>query len=193
MFDAKDIARQAMLRAAEIKTERTRKTKRRVAAIGSVLCCAIFAAVIITGPLSREQEEDGWINIPQTQVPLSAFMEPDENAEPYDTGQPRAGTMIQIPEYDSIKGSSDSQKAKAELFNPKDNPCWFKFEITLAESGETIYESDLVAPAMYIEDITLNRTLETGEYETELIIRSYELETLKLMNQISVKINLQIE
>ena len=193
MFDANDIATSARKRAIEIKAERARRSKRRAVAIITSLCCVICAVAVITASLSRGQDEEGWILIPENKVPLAALLAPDENAEPYDTGQPRAGPTVQIPQYEDIKGSNDSQKAKAELINPEDNPCWFQFEIILAESRETIYKSDLVAPAKCIREVTLDRTLETGEHEVELVIRSYELETYHLMNLVSVKLNLQVE
>lgn len=49
--------------------------------------------------------------------------------------------------------------------NPEVNPCYFRITITLSDTGETIYTSDLLPPGYSISRFTLDRALDAGEYD----------------------------
>ena len=67
--------------------------------------------------------------------------------------------------------------AEIPLRNPGGNTCLLTFEIALTETGESLYQSEFVAPSEYIEEEKLARGLAEGRYEAELIIRVYDPET----------------
>lgn len=78
------------------------------------------------------------------------------------------------------------------LSNPKGNPCYFSFDITLKDSGEVIYTSNMVQPGDAIRKINLSKPLEVGKYTAVVHIRTNELETGNEMNSSSFEVELTV-
>lgn len=76
------------------------------------------------------------------------------------------------------------------LKNPEGNPCYFSFAIILTDTGETIYQSDMVPPGKSIRKVSISKPLTTGTYPAVIHITTNELETGRKMN--SAKLNLTI-
>ena len=89
---------------------------------------------------------------------------------------------IRIPGYPEIEIPAGETKVSADFINPEGNPCYFKFELVLEESGETLYESGLVPPGKSIHEITLSRPLEKGDYPAVIKITTASLDTNSPMN-----------
>ena len=115
----------------------------------------------------------------------------DPNAGEYTGEQPedKSGEQvgIKIPGYPSITLPANQKNVTMALLNPEGNPCYFKFEIVLKDTGETIFESKLVPPGQALTDITLSRALEAGEYNAVIKITTSSLETLSAMNGANVE------
>lgn len=62
------------------------------------------------------------------------------------------------------------------MVNPEGNQCYFKYEITLKDSGKTIYESDFIKPGTAVTNVKLNQTMENGVYDISISIVAYDLE-----------------
>lgn len=60
--------------------------------------------------------------------------------------------------------------------NPKDNPCYYKITVTLSDTGETIYTSDLLPPGYSISRFEISRELEVGEYATLVHFDTYSFD-----------------
>jgi hypothetical protein len=73
------------------------------------------------------------------------------------------------------------------LMNPEGNPCYFKFEIVLKDTGETIYESQYVPPGKTISDVTLTRPLSEGEYNATIKISTVALDQQTPLNGANVE------
>lgn len=73
------------------------------------------------------------------------------------------------------------------LLNPDGNPCYFKFELVLKSTGETIYTSKLVPPGKAITNITLSKALAEGEYDATIKISTYSLTDQSAMNGANVE------
>lgn len=104
--------------------------------------------------------------------------------QPENKGGEAAG--IQIPGYPSITIAKDSENVRMALLNPEGNPCYFKFEIVLKDSNETIYASKLVPPGQAITDVTLLKPLSEGEYDAVIKISTFSLKDQSPMNGANV-------
>ena len=212
MFDGRKIAKQALLRANEIESKKIQRKKQRrksMALFG--LCTASVIIVILIVPFistpngyilnddpislgyspndyEHTDDEYDYIIIDENQIPLAvfAFPEADENAKPY-TGAEQA---IKIPDINNIIITADTVDINMPLYNPKENPYYFVFELILSDTGEILYKSGLIEPGMFIENLTLSRTLTTGEHDAVLKIYFYESESFVSKNRLSVTLNI---
>lgn len=98
-----------------------------------------------------------------------------------------ASEGIKIPGYPSITIPKDTKDVTVALLNPEGNPCYFKFELVLKDTGETIYTSKLVPPGKAITNITLSRALAEGEYDATIKISTYSLTDQSAMNGANVE------
>jgi hypothetical protein len=73
------------------------------------------------------------------------------------------------------------------LMNPEGNPCYFKFEIVLKDTEETIYESQYVPPGKTISDVTLTRPLSEGEYNATIKISTVAMDQQTPLNGANVE------
>ena len=112
--------------------------------------------------------------LPQSKAP-AGLPRPDESAKPYTGAEPTMLTAdgVQIPDVKNVTIPADTTDAHILLFNPADNGCSLAFTIILADSGETLYASGLVAPGMCVEDIALSKGLPKGEYKATLAVAAY--------------------
>ena len=188
MFDSKEIARQALLRAEEIREENKLKKKRWTMASALTACAACVILVVIYFPLGMTP--NGYLTADADPMPLAAPVLPDDNAVPFVMGEGDEPTAFisefTIPGYDSIRIPADTVDVNMLLINPADNPGDFTFEIVLKESGETLYKSGLVAPSMCIENVTILRPLPGGEHEAQLKINIYEPGSLIALGDASI-------
>lgn len=63
------------------------------------------------------------------------------------------------------------------LRNPEGNPCYFQFQIILDDTGEMIYESDLVPPGYAIAKFNLTHPLEAGTYAATVNYKTYSFDS----------------
>ena len=70
------------------------------------------------------------------------------------------------------------------LYNPIENEGWYylTFKLSLldknGEVSETLYESQLVPPGLYLQDITISRGLPKGEYDAVMHVQPYYIADL---------------
>lgn len=118
-------------------------------------------------------------------------IELDENAGQYTGEKPKdnggASEGIKIPGYPSITIAKDSEDVQMALMNPEGNPCYFKFELVLKDSGETIFESKYVKPGDCIYDVHLNKPLAEGEYPATIKISTISLDGETPLNGANVE------
>ena len=82
---------------------------------------------------------------------------------------------ITLPGYPTLTFIAGRQKVALELPNPSGNPCYFRYTLTLAETGEVIYQSVLLKPGEAIETLTLNSPLRAGTYTLLITIDTFSL------------------
>lgn len=106
--------------------------------------------------------------------------EQDPAATEESTGE--LSDTIRIPGYPRISLPANKTEVIMNLKNPEGNPCYFTFELILAENDEVLYTSKMVAPGKGITDVTLSRALEPGEYPARIQITTTSLADGSAMN-----------
>ena len=81
-----------------------------------------------------------------------------------------------------IVPAGQTKNISVPLTNPAENRCYFQFTITLDETGEVLYESQLVPPSEGIYLIDISRPLEAGNYSATIFISTTDVETGGKMN-----------
>ena len=100
---------------------------------------------------------------------------------------------IKIPGYPSISLPANQQTVQVALLNPEGNPCYFTFELVLSDTDEVLYTSKQVPPGQMIEEITLTRPLEAGQYNATLRITTASLQDGSAMNGANVETILDVQ
>ena len=105
----------------------------------------------------------------------------DSDASHYEQEVSNAGGAeqgIKIPGYPDMTISSESTDFPITLLNPEENPCNFKFTLSLQETGETLCTTDLVKPGDAIKGVTLDKPIEKGTYTLIINISTYSVITI---------------
>lgn len=166
-------------------------TKKQLIIEAAVIVVLLAGGIIIGLNWSRwfGGEEIGNTNIDSSS--RSAGIDLDPNAGEYTGEKPKdeggAAEGIKIPGYPSITIAKDTTDVTMALLNPEGNPCYFKFEIVLKDTDETIYESKYVQPGDCIYDVTLTKPLAEGEYPAVIKISTIALDGETPLNGANVK------
>ena len=160
--------------------------------IGGVIIALLIAGGIILGVNWNKWFGDKDSSSSATESSSTASgIELDENAGQYTGEKPKdnggASEGIKIPGYPSITIAKDTEDVQMALMNPEGNPCYFKFELVLKDSGETIFESKYVKPGDCIYDLHLNKPLAAGEYPTTIKITTIALDGETPLNGANVE------
>lgn len=105
----------------------------------------------------------------------------DPNAGEYTSALKRPENIdeskILIPGYGKFTINKGSKTIDTVLFNPEDNPCYFKFTLVEKETGDVLYESKLVPPGQGITPIEINKSYkEVGTYPAILKFETVDFE-----------------
>lgn len=116
---------------------------------------------------------------PESEIMSVDPMKPDPNAKPYGDvqavpGTPDPGNII-IPGYSELRMHADTNLLKSVWLNSEGNSCYLRFTLSLADTGETLYQSGLIAPGMAVEESILTKTLSRGEYSAVILIEAFSL------------------
>ena len=175
MFDSKEIAQRALVLAGK-KAAHKRKYIKIAASASSV--CAVFLFFFITvyaiplfyvSPDNSSADYYGLEDLiyedfaEDVKIPLSGFFPA--------YGEP----VFAMPEGEFIFIDGTLELGLL-LENPAENACYLTFELVLADTGEALYQSYMVAPALRIETVRLSRILERGAYQVILTVRAYDSE-----------------
>ena len=82
---------------------------------------------------------------------------------------------ITMPGYPTLIFAANTQEVALELPNPKGNPCYFRYTLTIIETNTQIYQSELLDPGKKFETITLNQSLSKGTYTLRIEIDTFSL------------------
>lgn len=122
----------------------------------------LLAVVLVGGGVFAGRNWNHWFGKD------TAAADTDEHAEDYTgdkdtyTGKKNTDT-IDIPGFDAMNFKADAARQSVNLYNPKENTCYFKMSILLND-GTVLWESKLVEPGKAIYEIELNQHVSAGTY-----------------------------
>lgn len=104
----------------------------------------------------------------------------DENAEEWKgnqnlfNGAKSEGNTIKIPGFDSLAFTAGQKEQKVNFYNPDGNSVLFKMALFI--NDVQYWQSSYVAPGKGYYNITLDDTLESGDYDGYLLIECFKEE-----------------
>ena len=164
------------------KNNEKEKKKRIIVIVLAVVVVAL--AVILIFTLSKEPESS---NTNPQDTNSDFIIDPNAGDGVTVTETPQKADSIKIPGYPSITIAANTPNVTMALLNPEGNPCYFKFEIVLKDTDETIYESQFVPPGKTITDVTLTRGLSEGEHPATIKISTVALDQKTPLNGANVE------
>ncbi|GET15460.1 tRNA (uracil-5-)-methyltransferase [Ligilactobacillus agilis] len=87
----------------------------------------------------------------------------DANAQNQKHKKKNNGTLA-IPGYESMTMKAGTKAQKVNLYNPKENKCYFRLSIYLPD-GTKVWQSQMIKPGKAIYNLNLNQTLKAGTYK----------------------------
>lgn len=89
---------------------------------------------------------------------------------------------VTIPGWATLEAKAGETDTKISFYNPEQNAGWYylTFELRLMKddgSYETLYQSGLVEPGNYVQNIKLNRALDKGEYDVIIFCQPYTMKS----------------
>lgn len=119
----------------------------------------------------------------------------DPNAGEY--VPPTAAPGVAIPGFGSMTIPANTKEVIGiNLYNPEENDGWYylTFKLSLLDENEqvseTLYESQLVPPGLYLQDITLSRGLAPGEYEAVMHVQPYRVADMSPTNNANLRLTI---
>jgi len=163
MFESKEIAKKALLRAAEIRAMRKRR-KKRLGIVVVIVCVCVAGTVVTLLTAYHGAADRAVVTIGETGVPL-AYTYAQTDTEPI------------FPIIVSITIPADETSIEPYLINPEQNECLLSFEIILSATGETLCRTGFVEPSMYAGIQSFSRGIPKGEHAATIIMRAYSHDT----------------
>ena len=122
----------------------------------------------------------------------------DPNAGEYVEPEPTPG--VTIPGFGTLTIPANTKELKGiNLYNPEKNDglYYLTFRMSLldetGEVSETLYESQLVPPGLYLQDITLSRGLAPGEYNAVMHVQPYRIADQSPTNNADLKFTIVVQ
>ena len=94
---------------------------------------------------------------------------------------PQEEPGIAIPGWGQIALPAGKTDVTVDFPNPEENAgqYYLTFALILKDTGETLYESELVPPGKTIQHITLSRPLDEGTYDAVVHVQPYRMDEQK--------------
>lgn len=107
----------------------------------------------------------------------------DQNAKSWEAKETSDNSdQIKIPGYDEIIFKANETTQQITLYNPEGNPCYFTFSLYIDQDETAVYQSDMVEPGKAIESVVLSHALSEGDYQLNIHIDTYDLDTQTPLN-----------
>ena len=102
---------------------------------------------------------------------------------------------VAIPGWGSITIPANQQTVSVDFYNPEKNEglYYLTFKLSLADTGEVLYESNAVPPGKHIQSITLNRALPAGTYDAKIYVQPYRMSDETPTNNADMKTTLIVK
>lgn len=88
--------------------------------------------------------------------------------------------------------SDGTAEGNLEIENVPNNRYSMIVQITLNDTGETIYDSGLIDPNYHVQMDVLDRDLEPGEYPATAVFYAYDMDTLEEVGSTACQITIMV-
>ena len=116
-----------------------------------------------------------------------------DRVERFAEANPSSGANIAIPGYEKLSFTVGKTAQTVNLKNPPENACTFVLSLSLNESGETLWRGKALSPGEAFTRITLNRTLDAGEYPATLCYKCYTIKDNLPLNGAEIELTLEVK
>ena len=165
-----------------IEEEKKKKSKKPL-----IIIIIVILVIAAAGAVLYFNWGNWFGNNPAQDTNSDFVIDPNAGDGSVPTQAPQKAESIQIPGYPSITIAANTPNVTMALLNPEGNPCYFKFEIVLKDTDETIFESKYVEPGKAITDVELTKPLSAGEYPAIIKISTLSLGGSSPMNGANVE------
>ena len=98
---------------------------------------------------------------------------------------------ISIPGYEALEFTAGETEQPSRFYNPEENACIFR--LTLSIDGETLWESEDIAPGEKLSSMTLTRPLDAGEYNAKLKYDCFTLQDKTPLNGAEIELAINVK
>lgn len=148
-----------------------------------LLAAAAGIGILVGTRQASRQEKNGGVIISEDVVEWDKELEDKSGT----------GAGIKIPGYGEITVGAGEKNWQITLANPKENSCYFQYEITIDEEEQPIYTSDYIEPGKAIREFPVTTPLEQGDHEIYFHISTYSMDGNNTrLNGADVKANLHV-
>lgn len=97
--------------------------------------------------------------------------------------------------FSQIKMSENCRKVEINYYNPEQNAdkYYLKVSIELKETGEILYESDLIPPGQAIKYAEFSKELSSGTYDATIHVQPYKMNDFTTTNNADLDIKIIVE
>lgn len=102
---------------------------------------------------------------------------------------------VAIPGWSKMTIPADSTEIAVDFFNPESNAGYYSmtFELSLVDTGETLFTSGLILPGKRLKNVTFSRALPAGEYDAILTVQPYTIAEMEPTNNLQSKMKLVVK
>jgi len=101
---------------------------------------------------------------------------------------------VAVPGVGYLNATAGETLVPVNFFNPEGNPCYFRYEIVLADTGESLWKSEeLLPPGMKISQIELAKPLDAGNYAAVLKVIPLSLDQQQELNSSEIGFELRVK
>nr|WP_294495241.1 hypothetical protein [uncultured Mediterraneibacter sp.] len=83
---------------------------------------------------------------------------------------------ITMPGFETLYMNARTREVDTALPNPEGNPCYFTYQIIMADTGEELYSTDALEPGTAVRGFVMEKDLEPGSYDIEIRITTGQLD-----------------
>lgn len=135
-----------------------------------MLCVGLLCVLLVGGGIFVGANWNRWF----AKAKISPASQPvDQNARDWTgkkdsyTGKKNTNT-IDIPGFGVMNLKANTTKQSVNLYNPKQNTCYFKLTLLLAD-GTKLWQSKLLEPGKAIYEIDMKQALKVGVYRHAIL------------------------
>lgn len=85
-------------------------------------------------------------------------------------------TKITMPGFETLYMNARTREVDTALPNPEGNPCYFIYQIILADTGEELYSTDALEPGTAVRGFVMEKQLDPGSYDIVIRITTGQLD-----------------